>query len=464
MKIYNKTLFIFHRDLRLHDNTGLIMACAQSKTVIPCFIFTPEQVGVTNKYKSDNAIQFMIESLQDLAEQLEHKEGRLYLFHNETETVIKDLIKHEKIDAVFSNKDYTPFAQKRDKSLVKLCKEHDVAFHTFDDALLNAPGAVLNGSGEPYKVFTPFWKASVAHPVAKDIACAHTNFYTKTLHGAEKESIYKKILSKENPDIAVNGGRAEALKIIKHLADFKTYLKTRDTPALDTTLLSAHLKFGTLSPRELHRHMRESLGAGAHMSLIRQLYWRDFWYHVAYFWPHVFGHAFHEQYDAIKWNTNKKDFERWCEGTTGFPIVDAGMRQLNETGFMHNRVRMIVASFLTKDLQISWRWGEQYFARKLVDYDPCVNNGNWQWAASTGCDPQPYFRIFNPWLQQKKFDPECIYIKRWVPELAKVPTKVIHNWFKEQSPLYPYPSPMVDHDIERAKALTMYKNALNKHT
>lgn len=462
MKTYSKSLFIFHRDLRLHDNTGLIAACTQSKTVIPCFIFTPEQIGTSNHYKSDNAVQFMIESLHDLAEQLEHKKGRLFLFHDETEKIIKNLIKHEKIDAVFSNKDYTPFAQKRDKALAKLCKEHNVDFHIFDDTLMNAPGTVLTGAKEPYKVFTPFWKSSVKHPVAKDISLHAAHFYTKAVRGAERDTIYKKIFLATNPDLAVHGGRKNALKIVKHLADFRTYLKTRDTPSIDTTLLSAHLKFGTVSPRELYHCMRESLGASAQSGLIRQLYWRDFWYHVAYFWPNVFGHAFQDEYNNLEWSSSKKNFETWCEGNTGFPIVDAGMRQLNKTGFMHNRVRMIVASFLIKDLHIDWRKGEHYFAQKLVDYDPCVNNGNWQWSASTGCDPQPYFRIFNPWLQQKKFDPDCVYIKKWIPELADLPSKAIHSWYKQPVANIDYPRPIVDHETERSKALALYKKCLKK--
>lgn len=459
MANYNKSLFIFHRDLRLHDNTGLIAACAQSKTVIPCFIFTPQQVSDENAYKSNNALQFMIESLEDLGDQLHKEDGRLYLFHGTSEKVVADLIKHEKIDAVFSNKDYTPFAQKRDKLIAHVCKEHDVAFHTFDDALMNAPGTILTGSGEPYKVFTPFWKASVQAPVGADVPLKHAHFYTQAVHNSEKTTIFKTIVPESNPDLAVNGGRTQALKIVKHLCGFVTYEQTRDTPAIDTTHLSAHLKFGTVSPRELYRHMKEALGRGAHSGLIRQLYWRDFWYHVAYFWPNVFGHAFQAEYDNMQWSKDKKTFAAWCEGRTGFPIVDAGMRQLNKTGFMHNRVRMIVASFLTKDLHISWRWGEQYFARTLVDYDPCVNNGNWQWSASTGCDPQPYFRIFNPWLQQKKFDPECRYIKKWVPELKNVPIAIIHGWEKTEYANTTYPRPMLDHNTERNNALIAFKQA-----
>ncbi len=460
MSRHKKSLFIFHRDLRLHDNTGLLAACKQSDTVIPCFIFTPTQVGKENEYKSDNAIQFMIESLKDLQQQLKKKGGRLYLFYGSTDDIVKKLIKAENIDAVFSNKDYTPFALKRDKALAKLCQQQDVMLHEFDDALLNAPGTVFNKSGEPYKVFTPFWKTSLLFSVAKDQKFAYKNVYTKPINLAQKDtSILKKVLKKESPQLYVHGGRNNALKIIKKLKDFKSYQKTRDIPAINTTLLSAHNKFGTVSPRELYWHMRESLGQAGPQGLIRQLYWRDFYYHIAYFFPRVFGHAFQEKYDKIKWSQSKKNFEKWCNGMTGFPIVDAGMRQLNKTGWMHNRVRMIVASFLVKDLHINWLWGEKYFAQKLVDYDPCVNNGNWQWAASTGCDAQPYFRIFNPWLQQKKFDPDCTYIKRWIPELKNVDNKIIHNWERAESPELDYPRPMVDHKTQKDVAIKMFKQA-----
>jgi deoxyribodipyrimidine photo-lyase len=458
LKEFKKTLFIFHRDLRLHDNTGLIAACKQSEKVIPCFIFTPEQVGNQNEYKSDNAIQFMIESLQDLQKQLEKKGGKLYLFCGNTTDIIKKLIKQENIDAIFSNKDYTPFAQKRDDEIAKLCKKENIQFKSFHDALINEPGKILTKSNEPYKVFTPFWKTSITFPVAKDQKFTNKNFYTDNILLTAGNKIFSKMLTNKNPHLAIHGGRTNALKITKNIEQFKDYLKIRDLPAIDTTLLSAHNKFGTISIRELYWNMHKNLGAKGPLGLIRQLYWRDFYYHIAYFWPEVFGNAFQKKYNKLQWNKSKKSFEQWCNGTTGFPIVDAGMRQLNKTGWMHNRVRMIVASFLVKDLHINWLWGEKYFAQKLVDYDPCVNNGNWQWAASTGCDAQPYFRIFNPWLQQKKFDPDCAYIKKWIPELKNVDCKSIHNWENKKSQKLDYPRPIVDHKTEKEIAIAMFKS------
>jgi deoxyribodipyrimidine photo-lyase len=255
----------------------------------------------------------------------------------------------------------------------------------------------------------------------------------------------------------IEGGRTQALKQLATIHRCIDYTKTRDFPALQSTShFSAHLKFGTLSVREVFSGIAQVLELDH--PLLRQLYWRDFMTHIAYHFPHVFGHAFIEKFDRLPWENNRDYFDAWTQGRTGFPIVDAGMRELNETGFMHNRVRMIVASFLTKDLRISWRWGERYFAQHLIDYDPCLNNGNWQWAASTGCDAQPYFRIFNPWLQQQKFDANGEYIYRWVPELRGVPLKTIHQWDKKHAGNF-YPAPIVDHSKESQITKAFFKNA-----
>jgi len=239
------------------------------------------------------------------------------------------------------------------------------------------------------------------------------------------------------------------------LSECQDYQQQRDYPALSAgSGLSAYLKFGCCSVREAYYAVIETLGS--EHPLLRQLYWRDFFTHIGFHFPHVFGHAFHRKYDALAWQNNQDDFLRWTEGRTGFPIVDAGLRELNQTGGMHNRVRMIAASFLVKDLHISWRWGERYFAQHLIDYDPCVNNGNWQWAASTGCDAQPYFRIFNPWLQQKKFDVDCLYIKRWLPELRPFSATMIHQWHKKQVTC-DYPAPMLDHALRSRQAKALFQ-------
>jgi deoxyribodipyrimidine photo-lyase len=255
------------------------------------------------------------------------------------------------------------------------------------------------------------------------------------------------------------GGRSEALKILNQLRSLSKYAKLRDFPAEEcSTYLSPYLKFTVCSPREVYAAICHHLSP--HHELIRSLYWRDFFTSIAFFFPHVFKGAFHSKFDKIKWSYHKKTYQRWCEGSTGFPIVDAGMREMNETGFMHNRVRMITASFLIKDLHIDWRWGEKYFAKSLVDYDPSVNNGNWQWVASCGSDAQPYFRIFNPWNQQKKFDPACAYIKKWIPELRDFSPTAIHAWYEEKhrAGCKNYPAPLIDHEKAAKESLRAYRS------
>jgi deoxyribodipyrimidine photo-lyase len=454
--MHKKTLFIFRRDLRLADNRGLLKALQESNTVIPCFIFDPRQVGDKNSYASANCIQFMTECLSDLDEELHKKDGRLYYFYGKAEEIVKILIEQEQIDAVYCNRDYTPFSINRDEAIKKICIQHDTAFIQTPDLLLHEPEEVLTGSNTPYSIFTAFYKKSLTFPVVEPINKIPDHFYQKPIKISQGKQIFKKVLSIINKNVWVHGGRSQGLKTLKSIKSLTDYQKTRDIPCLPTSFLSAHLKFGTISIRETYWHIADTLGKNH--PLLRQLYWRDFFTHVAYHSPFIFGQAFHEKYNKLPWKNNKIDFKAWCEGKTGFPIVDAGMRQLNQTGWMHNRVRMIVASFLVKDLHIDWRWGEQYFAQQLVDYDPAVNNGNWQWCASTGCDAQPYFRIFNPWIQQKKFDPDCKYIKKWITELEHVDVKILHSWFNpKHAPLKNYPRPIVDHSIESAVAKKAYK-------
>ena len=454
---YKKSLFIFRRDLRIEDNTALIEAARASAIIVPCFIFDPRQVSDSNEYKSENCIQFMVESLLDLDKQLKKHGAHLYIFHGHAEDMVAHLIKEEKIEALFCNRDYTPFSSARDKAMRAICIQSKVAFHQYADALLHEPEEVKTGSGNPYLMFTPFLKqARGTLTVREPQKLPKITFYTKKISLAQPESLYKKIAPVKNKEIAVCGGRSEALTLMKNLEHYKNYEKERNLPALNaTTHLSAHNKFGTVSIREVYHAIGKKLGRSH--TLIQELYWRDFFTHIAFHFMAVFGHSFKKKYEKLSWKNNKKQFDAWCSGKTGFPIVDAGMRELNATGYMHNRVRMIVASFLVKDLHIDWRWGEKYFAQKLVDYDPAVNNGNWQWVASTGCDAQPYFRIFNPWLQQKKFDVECLYIKKWIPELQSLAPKIIHTWFKNSASLPNYPKPIVDHTQEALVTKKMYK-------
>jgi len=455
--MFEKALFIFRRDLRLEDNTGLIYALKNSKAVIPCFIFTPEQIE-SNAYRSDHCLKFMIESLRDLEEQLNDRKAKLYFFQGKPEEIIQQCIDKLSIDAVIINRDYTPYSCKRDAKIESVCKKHKIAFSSFDDALLNPPEETLKKDQKPYTIFTPYFKNASKLEIPAPIPNRAKNYFRGIISFSKNSSILSKILPKQAIQNELAGGRKEALKLLKKLNTKKTYAKLRDFPAEDgTTHLSAYLKFNVCSPREVYEAI--CLQLGSHHDLIRSLYWRDFFTSIAFFFPHVFKGAFHPKYDKMKWSYDKKAFEKWCQGMTGFPIVDAGMREMSATGLMHNRSRMITGSFLVKDLHIDWRWGEKYFAQHLIDYDPAVNNGNWQWVASTGCDAQPYFRIFNPWNQQKKFDPECLYIKKWIPELQDVPPKVIHTWCDKKHLIKEcnYPTPMIDHASEAKKALKAYR-------
>jgi len=455
MPVYNKSLFIFRRDLRLQDNTALNEALRLSKQVLPCFIFDPRQIDA-HPYQSQPALHFMLQSIADLDQQLQSVGGNLTLYKGLPDQVIACALKQQSIQAVFINRDYTPFSRRRDAELAETCQKLGLSLYILADALLTEPEQALKSDQTPYKVFTAFYNNARQIPVALPQALSAQRF----LSIASEVSIEQVALSFSKATVEISkGGRLQALGILEQLAEQADYLNTRDFPVLDSTSkLSAHLKFGTCSVREVYYALINALGS--EHPLIRQLYWRDFFTHIAYHYPRVFGKAFLEKFANLHWDNNLDYFQAWADGRTGFPIVDAGMRELNATGFMHNRVRMIVASFLVKDLHVSWRWGERYFAQHLVDYDPCVNNGNWQWAASTGCDAQPYFRIFNPWLQQQKFDADCQYIYRWIPELKAYMPKMLHQWHKQHQP-GSYPAPIIDHAVESHSTKARYKDAIN---
>jgi len=454
---HNRALFIFRRDLRLQDNTGLNYALKSAKEVILSFIFTPQQIE-DNAYRSDRCLQFMVESLEELAQEIAAWGGKLHFFYGSQEQVVQECIEKLQVDLVVVNRDYTPFSIERDVRIKAVCSSKGVSFLSFDDALLQAPERTLKSNGEPYVVFTPYYRNALKLPVLRPMDIAAGKSYTSTISFANQD-LCKQICKERKPQVA--GGRKAALKIVANLASFADYDAFRDFPALDaTTHLSCHLKFTTCSPREVYWAIADKLGA--HAPLARSLYWRDFFSCIALHFPYVFKGAFQEQYKNVKWNNDASQFKAWCEGQTGFPIVDAGMRELVSTGFMHNRVRMVVASFLVKDLHIDWRWGEKFFAQNLIDYDPAINNGNWQWAASTGVDAQPYFRIFNPWTQGEKFDPDCVYIKHWVPELSALSTRDVHRQFleKHRSAFCRYVEPIVDHSVESKLAIESFKAAL----
>ena len=466
MKQYKVGIFIFRRDLRLDYNTSFAKCLEMCEKVVPVFIFTPEQIGSQNKYRSSHSIQFMIESLDDLKHQLTSKKGDLYALQGENNRIIEHLIKSTNADSLFVNMDYTPYSKKRDKSISKLCESKDVAFHSYHDVCLFEPGSITTDSGDTYQKYTPFYNKCISKLSSverRNNTRFHNSWFFSSLKptfSVSLKDMYLK-LSELNKDVAVNGGRDNGLAIVSSLKDYNNYGKCRNLLTYNTTQLSAYLKYGCVSVVEVFNKLMSISNKGN--DLIRQLIWRDFYIHILDAFPHVLeGKSLKPKYDAIRWENNRTWFNHWKKGTTGFPIVDACMRQLNETGYMHNRGRMIVASFLIKNLRTDWRWGEKYFAQNLVDYDPAANNGNWQWVSGSGADSQPYFRIFNPWTQSEKFDKDCEYIKKWCPELESVPNKHIHQWekyYQEHSDIK-YPKPIIDYSESREKAISMYKKYL----
>ena len=450
-----KAVFLFHRDLRLEDNTGLIECLKNHDLVLPLFILDDKQLK-NNPYRGKRLIQFMVDSLKELDLELKGLGSQLHLMTGKSEDALSKLLKDNVYTSVYSNHDYTPFSRKRDAELEKVCRGYKVSFKQFHDALLHSPGTVLKQDGLPYTVYTPYFRKAREIPIQRLQNNKHKNYeLLKKAYFVDIDFLNE--LEKSSSDF-IPGGRKAGLKLLSKLKNQESYADQRDIPFLNsTTHLSAHHKFGTISIRETHQKALSLFGKDH--GLIGELHWRDFFTQITFHFPHVFEGAFRKKYDDITWDQNENNFKKWCEGKTGFPIVDAGMRELNETGYMHNRVRMITASFLVKDLHIDWRKGERYFAQKLVDYDPAVNNGNWQWAASTGCDAQPYFRIFNPWRQQERFDPEASYIKKWVPELKNLDAKSIHRLFKGPDLFSDtnYPSPMVDHSKQAAAAKLLFK-------
>jgi deoxyribodipyrimidine photo-lyase len=461
MKKYLRSIFIFRRDYRLNDNKGLIECLKSSDTVIPIFIFTPTQL-INNKYKSSNAVQFMIESLEDLDKSLKKKGSKLYLFYDEPYKVIDKLLSKLDVDAVYVNKDYTPYSEKRDNSIKKVCGIYDCEFIQIEDLLLNPISSIVNIEGNVYTKFTPYFNKAKKIKVDKIQNNTMSNYIKKlpkniTVYNGNYHKFYT-----YNENLLLKGGRANALKILKKIPQYKDYNKNRNILMYNTTRLSAYIKFGCISIREVYSVFKNKLSSNN--DLIKQLYWRDFYYNVGYNYPVIFSKKgnLKPNYDKVKWDNNKTYYNKWKEGMTGFPVVDACMREMNCTGFMHNRGRLIVSGLLIKILLVDWKLGEKYFSQKLIDIDPSVNTGNWGWSSGSGADSQPYFRIFNPWLQSKKYDPECEYIKRWIPELKDVEPKHIHQWFiyyteyKEYKNIN-YPKPIVNYTEQKQKALKMYK-------
>lgn len=467
MTKYTRGLFIFHRDLRINDNIGLMNASNMCAELFTCFIFTPEQVGKTNQYRSKNAIQFMIESLVELQQTIDQKHGELMTFYGKQHLILRKLLIDLKIDCLFFNADYTPYSVERGNAAKQLCDKLSIACLSFHDYYLFEPGTIntLGTNGTAYKKYTPFYNAVINRDVRKPIKSNLNNMKKYTGSPLPDKISLKEAyesFASNNTDILVHGGRKNGLLRLKNAIREQTqYDETRDFFIKRTTLLSAYIKFGCVSIREVY-HTFVAVFGRKH-GLIRELIWREFFAHVIFAYPEVVGNSYQTKYRNLSWSSNKDHIEKWKRGETGFPIVDACMRELNKTGYMHNRGRMVVANFLIKTLLVDWRIGEKYFSQQLTDCDIASNNGNWQGISGTGVDMKPYYRDMNPWIQSMKFDREAEYIKKWVPELASVDPKSIHHWDIDcNNPKYTgikYPKPIVGYDDQKQKMLAMYKKS-----
>ncbi len=423
----------FRRDLRLHDNAALYYALRDKHPVLPIFIFDKNILDDLED-KKDRRVEFIHEALIEMQDELEKHETSVEIYYDTPKNAFIQLLKKYTIQKVFTNEDYEQYAIDRDKEISTLLQKYHAELKLYKDHVIFSKNEIVKDNGEPYTVFTPY---------SKNWMAALNKFYLKSYPTKKNfEHFYKQgrqlIPSLESMGFEKAGKSFPSKTISKHL--IKNYKQTRDFPGIHgTSRLSVHLRFGTISIRELASATTELSS-----TYLNELIWRDFYHMILWHFPHIrVEKAFRKEMDSIEWRNNEKEFKAWCDGKTGYPIVDAGMRELNKTGFMHNRVRMITASFLSKHLLIDWRWGEAYFAKKLLDYDYAPNNGGWQWSAGTGCDAMPYFRIFNPTAQAKKFDKDLKYIRTWISELDS----------------FDYPQPIVEHEFARKRALEVYTKA-----
>ncbi|MEQ8904487.1 deoxyribodipyrimidine photo-lyase [Ekhidna sp.] len=428
------TIFWFRRDLRLEDNRSLYHAHQEQYPVQPIFIF--DSNILEDLPKKDARVEFIHQELVRLQGEITHQGGTMDIRIGDPIEVWKNLLDDYAIKAVWANKDYEPYARDRDQKVHDLLVDHGIEFRAKKDHVIFEKNEIVKDNGDPYVVYTPYsrlWK--------KTLEGGHLSAYK-----LEKESNWHQASSLDFPSLEEVGFEPAGIEFPERKLNesiVTKYDETRDIPAIrGTSRMSIHLRFGTVSIRHLVKEAK-----GLNEKYLNELIWRDFYQAILWHFPKVVDANFNRKYDAIKWRNNEEEFEKWMKGKTGYPIVDAGMRELNKTGFMHNRVRMVVASFLTKHLLIDWRWGEAYFAEKLLDYELASNNGGWQWAAGTGVDSQPYFRIFNPYSQTEKFDKDRKYINKWIPEI-----NTEH-----------YPDPIVDHKEARERCLEVYKRAINSN-
>jgi deoxyribodipyrimidine photo-lyase len=429
-------IFWFRRDLRLDDNAGFYHALTESRDVLPLFIFDSNILDDLEE-KQDRRIEFILNYVREMKQELEKHGSSLKVIHGKPLEVFKELSEQYDLQAVYTNHDYEPYARQRDEEVENFLQTKGINFHTFKDQLIFEKDEVVKKDVSPYTVFTPYMKKWKARLHEQDLAPFESENHFDALYLTQPFALP----TLEELGFEATDGNFPPKRIPEEV--IRNYDQTRDYPAQQgTSRLGVHLRFGTLSIRKVVKAAMEW-----NETFLNELIWREFYMgNVLWHFPHVAERAFKSKYDKIPWRNNEEEFAAWCEGRTGYPIVDAGMRELNETGFMHNRIRMVTASFLSKHLLIDWRWGEAYFAEKLLDYELSSNNGGWQWAASSGCDAAPYFRIFNPESQVKKFDKDRKYIRRWVPEFEN-PEK--------------YPEPIVDYQFGRERALETYKKALN---
>jgi len=428
------SIFWFRRDLRLHDNSGLYEALQSGQPVLPIFIF---DTNILDKLqdKDDRRVQFIHEALQDVQEKLKAMGSGIMVFHGTPEDSFTQLMREYTIGNVYTNHDYEAYAIERDTRIAQILAKNKIGFHTYKDQVIFEKSEVVKDDGLPYTVFTPYSRKWKARLTGKDLAPRPSE--TLTQHFLRWNS--PSLPTLRDIGFETNGKAYPPSTVHDDL--IRHYGRDRDIPGIaGTSKLGVHLRFGTISIRGLARKAKALSD-----TYLNELIWRDFYHMITWHFPHVCkGKSFKPAYDQITWRQDNGEFDKWCQGQTGYPIVDAGMRELMETGFMHNRVRMITASFLCKHLLLDWRLGEAWFAQKLLDFDFAANNGGWQWAAGSGCDAAPYFRIFNPYLQTKKFDPNLAYIRKWVPELND----------------FSYPKPIVDHEFARKRCLETYSRAL----
>lgn len=425
-------LFWFRRDLRLIDNHGLYEALKLELPVLPIFIFDTNILDKLEN-KEDKRVDFIFQALEKLNEYLEKQGKSIQIFYGKPLEIYENLSQQYEIGNVFCNEDYEPYAIKRDQEIKDFLASKNINFYQFKDQVIFQKDEIVKADGKPYTVYTPYSRQWLLKFNDQNLEFFASKKKLDNLLNIEKQKITLKHIGFKKTNYLF-----EPPKI--NLEILEKYHETRNSPTKETSQMSVHLRFGTISARKLVK-LASELNDNTYL---KELIWREFFMQILWHFPKVVHHSFKEKYDNIAWENNEAMFLKWCEGKTGYPIVDAGMRELNETGLMHNRVRMVCASFLTKHLLIDWRLGEAYFAEKLMDYDLSANNGNWQWSAGSGCDAAPYFRVFNPEEQQKKFDPKFIYIKKWVKEFGTST----------------YPKPIIEHKFARERALKRYKEGL----